>query len=533
MRRAALYARFSSDLQRDRSIDDQLALCREFAARQGFEVTATYDDRARSGASLFGRDGLMALMDAARAHRFEAVIVEALDRISRDQEDLAGIYKRLSHLGIDILAVHDGRADIVQVGIRGLVGALYLQDLAHKVRRGMHGVVAEGRNAGGRAYGYRPVAGKPGELEICEAEAAIVRRIFQTYVDGWTPRAIAGRLNAEKVAPPRGRHWSANTINGNLARGYGILRNRLYRGEIVWNRVRMTKDPDSGRRVTRVNPQEEWRYGQAPHLRIVEEELWERAQMRSADRSMTPKRKTRAPKRLLSGLLRCACGAGLAIHDRHRGRIRVMCSAAKEAGACGDRRKTYLDVIERAVVSGLRDQLAQPDAIRIYVETYNAERKRLVSAAVKARSQLERDLTVAKRMLDRACDAVIDEDDQALKARARLRVPEATARRDEALRALQTAQEPPVVVALHPAAVTSYLASVERLHEALTPDATAPDPESPAAALRELIEAVTVHRVDGKIELEVKGKLGALLGPQAFPNSRFAGGGCGGSGGGT
>jgi site-specific DNA recombinase len=202
VKRAAIYARYSSDLQTDRSIEDQISLCSDFAAKQGLTIVAEFDDRARSGASIMGRDGVLSMMDAARDGKFDVLVVEALDRLSRDQEDLAGIYKRLTHIGVEIRAVHDGKADIVQVGIRGLVGALYLQDLAHKVRRGMAGVVRDGRNAGGKAYGYAPVPGKPGELVIVEEEAEVVRRIFADYAAGKSPREIAGDLNAENIAPP-------------------------------------------------------------------------------------------------------------------------------------------------------------------------------------------------------------------------------------------------------------------------------------------------------------------------------------------
>src|SRR5262245_39132972 len=147
MLRAAIYSRYSSDLQSDRSIEDQVVLCTDFALRQNLTIVAAYDDRARSGASIIRRDGVQAMMDAARDGQFEVLIVEALDRLSRDQEDLAGIYKRLTHVGIEIRAVHDGKADVIQVGIRGLVGALYLQDLQHKIRRGMAGRVRDGRSA--------------------------------------------------------------------------------------------------------------------------------------------------------------------------------------------------------------------------------------------------------------------------------------------------------------------------------------------------------------------------------------------------
>ena len=86
-------------------------------------------------------------------------------------------------------------------------------------------------------YGYTPVAGKNGERAIVEAEAQILRRIFQDYVDGRTPRDIAHDLNRENVPPPRGRSWNASTINGNRMRCSGILQNELYVGRLVWNKV--------------------------------------------------------------------------------------------------------------------------------------------------------------------------------------------------------------------------------------------------------------------------------------------------------
>jgi hypothetical protein len=92
---AAIYARFSSDKQSERSIDDQVALCRAFCERDGLRVIGVYEDRAISGASIANRIGWLKLMRDANAGKFDVVVAEALDRISRDQEDLAGIYKRL------------------------------------------------------------------------------------------------------------------------------------------------------------------------------------------------------------------------------------------------------------------------------------------------------------------------------------------------------------------------------------------------------------------------------------------------------
>ena len=157
-KRATVYARFSTDLQNERSIEDQLSLCQSYAEREGLYVVSTYEDRARSGGSVMGREGLLQMLDKARERCFDVVIVEALDRLSRDMEDLAGIHKRLSFLGIEIRAVHEGVVNTVLVGLRGLVGQLYREDNAHKVRRGQAGRVKQGLAGGGLTYGYAAVA---------------------------------------------------------------------------------------------------------------------------------------------------------------------------------------------------------------------------------------------------------------------------------------------------------------------------------------------------------------------------------------
>jgi len=320
IRRAAIYARYSTELQSDKSCEDQIALCRQMAERETLNVVAEYRDAAKSGASLHGRDGLARLeADAARG-AFEVVIVESLDRLSRDMEDLAGLHKRFNFRGIEIRAVNEGTVDTVVVGLRGLVGQLFREDGAKKVRRGMAGVVRSGRSAGGRAYGYRPVQGRPGDLEIVEEEAAVIRRIFRDYAGGVAPRTIAARLNVERIAPPRGDRWNASTLNGNYSRGHGLLLNPIYGGQRVWNRVRMIKDPATGKRVSRVNPKSEWQIEPAEELRIVDGEIFEAAQARKRASSHGARGPIVRKRTLLSGLLRCGkCGGGMSICDKRRG----------------------------------------------------------------------------------------------------------------------------------------------------------------------------------------------------------------------
>jgi site-specific DNA recombinase len=516
MKRAAIYARFSTDRQNERSIDDQFALCRACAAREGFTIVKTYADHALSGASILNRDGLLNLMDDARAGAFDVVIVEAVDRLGRDMEDLAGIHKRLKFAGIAIHAVHEGTANTVTIGLRGLVGQLQLEDNAQKIRRGMAGVIRGGRHAGGRAYGYAAVPGEPGRLIIVEAEAAIVRRIFEAYVAGHTPRAIAHVLNRDGVPAPRGPRWNASTINGNAARQCGILRNPLYAGRLAWNRSRMVKHPDTGRRVSRQNAAGEVQTTACPDLAIVAGAIYDAAQHRLARRGGPHPEHQRAPRHLFSGLLKCACGSGLASNGKDRsGRVRVRCSAHTESGTCPAPATFYLDTIERAVLAGLAAELRDPRLVSRWVKTFHEELRRLSAGNARQRLMDERRLGELARELERVIDAIAKGhgDPAVLGPRSSA----LAAERDNIVQRLAAAA--PAPIALHPAALERYQQQIADLQTAMA--GTHAHDGALAASLRELIEAVTV-RVDperqGGLIVEITGRLAALSQQQAFPD---------------
>ncbi|MGE4307466.1 MAG: recombinase family protein [Novosphingobium sp.] len=113
--KVAIYARYSSDNQRDASIADQLRICRLHAEKQGWQVIEEYTDHAISGASLL-RPGIQALISDATRGRFQIVLAEAMDRLSRDQEDIAGLFKRMAYADVKIVTWRSGRysRDIAQ-----------------------------------------------------------------------------------------------------------------------------------------------------------------------------------------------------------------------------------------------------------------------------------------------------------------------------------------------------------------------------------------------------------------------------------
>lgn len=211
--RAVIYARYSTDLQSDASIEDQTRICRQLCDQNGWYVTQVYSDHAVSGASLI-RHGYQALLNDARLGEFNVVVAESIDRLSRDQEHIAALYKQLTFQNIALNTISEGLVSELHIGLKGTMNALFLKDLAQKTRRGMEGRIRQGRAAGGVSYGYDIVreiradhTAETGQRTINEGEAAIVRKIFEDFANGKSPRAISIRFNQENLRGPRGKPW--------------------------------------------------------------------------------------------------------------------------------------------------------------------------------------------------------------------------------------------------------------------------------------------------------------------------------------
>ena len=521
MTRAALYARYSSDLQRTASIDDQFRICRAYAEREGWTVAATYRDAAISGASVTLRPGVQALLADARTGAFDVVLSEALDRVSRDQADVAVLFKHLRFAGVTIVTLAEGEITELHVGLKGTMNALFLKDLAAKTWRGLRGRVEQGRSGGGLCYGYDVVrttdaAGEPvrGGRRIDEAEAAIVRRVFREFAAGVSPRAIARRLNDEGVPGPSGKLWTDSTLRGHAKRGTGLINNELYIGRLIWNRLRYVKNPDTGRRVSRINPPEEWIVAEAPELRIIDDTLWRAAKDRQSALSVryaTVIAATRAdrlnathrPRHLLSGLLECGvCGGPYAM----RGQDRYGCSNHVMNGSCANGRGIARSVLEGRVLAGLKDRLMAPEAAAEAMRAYAEETNRLNRERRASGEGDRRELAGTEKKI---ADIVAAIEDGGYTRTLMDRLRELEARQDELRERLATALAADVPD-VHPNVAGLYRRKVERLAEALR------DPrerDEAAEAVRGLIERIVlapgVRR--GEMDATLHGDLGAVL----------------------
>lgn len=407
--RAAIYARFSSDMQDQRSITDQVALAQKYADARGLKQVTIYEDAAISGASILNRPGLQRMLADATAGKVQTIVTESLDRLSRSQADIAYIYERLDFLGIPLETLADGRINEMHVGLKGTMSAMFLKDLAQKTRRGQMGRVKAGRIPGGKSYGYDVILSVDdrGRRVINEKEAAIVRRIYAEYVGGVGTMAIVRALNQEGEPGPSGGKWNLSALIGSNQRRNGLLNNELYKGVIVYNRQRFTKNPATGKRVSRANPESEWQRQDAPDLRIVDEAIWHKAQQVRAVRGVPLKQinTQRGPKRLLSGLVYCGCcGAKYNIATRHF----MRCSARTNSGLCMDSRLMRVDSLESRVLAALETQLFTDELFDLAVASYNEDFVRAQGDRGANRARKEAELAEAQKKSDRLLRLVED-----------------------------------------------------------------------------------------------------------------------------
>ena len=419
--RCAIYARFSSDRQSPTSIADQIRKCRDYANRQGWQVLedCIYSDEAIAATSM-AREGLQRLLAAASApdRTFDCILIDDTSRLTRKLADALNLYEKLTFAGVRLVAVSQGvdsdssQAELL-IGVHGLIDAVYWRELAQKTHRGMQGQALRGLHTGGRCFGYSSLKADDGSarLEINSGEAEIINRIYRLYAESaYSMKRIAHTLNTEGVLSPQpqkgrlGRSWCISSVRH-------ILLNPRYTGKTIWNTRRKVRVPGSGKRVFRPRPESEWLTIEAPHLRVVTDEL------AAAVRNRLERVKTAfgregsgltiGPRRyLFSGLLKCSvCGGSIALvsgRGRH-GADRYGCSVHHQRGVsvCENALLVRRDELERSLLKGLADNVLRIEVINYAVarmqealkkghEKLNAELARMRERKLQLETELTR-----------------------------------------------------------------------------------------------------------------------------------------------
>jgi len=420
----------------------------------------------------------------------------------------------MTYADVKMFTLSEGEITHLHVGLKGTMNALFLKDLADKTRRSLRGRVEDGKSGGGLCYGYNVVKklddrgeAVRGDRTINEAEAGIVRRIFADYLDGKSSRTIAMALNCEGVPGPQGSEWGPSTIHGNPKRGTGILNNELYIGKLVWNRLRYIKDPDTGRRVSRLNPESEWVVQDVPGLRIIDDDLWAAVKERQSrlaygksETGSNPLNRRRRPRYLFSGLIKCGCcGGGYSMISKDL----LGCSTARNKGTCDNRLNIRRDALEASILNGLRKHLMEPALFKEFCAEFTREVNRL---RIERGADLEgwkRELERVDRELDKIVDAIVQGFPL---SKLKDKSEKLEARKAELTEKLANADEPPPL--LHPNMAALYAQRIGQLYDHLQDE----DGRARAAeTLRSRVDQVTLVPDNGELALVLRGDLAAIL----------------------
>ena len=441
----AIYARYSSDLQRPTSIEDQIRKCRQACVKnQGWTIVEEWvvADREVSGTSLNDRDALNALKEAAtrRVRPFDVILIDDTSRFGRNLGDVLKLSDWFEHYGVSLQFVSpplDSRNPNFRhlLIFKGMMDEGYSRDLAEKVRRGHEGQVLRGYNAGSACYGYKNVtvtssSGKGDgiegvRLEIIPEQAEVVRRMFAMYgSNDFSLDQIAKKLRSEGVPAPRPprrnsvRGWSPDGIAS-------MLRNKKYIGINEWRRTINSKHPETGRVVTRERPEHEWIRCEKPEWRIVSDESWERVQRQlefkkrfGVSKAGGLGRTTKSQTYLFSGLLVCGlCGGPVNIVDGTAGGVTVWygCAARRSKGTCSNDRKIRRDSLETQILSWLTKDLLDGDRLEMaFCSLSSRVEERVSELAAEARreatqsQELRKELTLRRQEARTIGDVIVE-----------------------------------------------------------------------------------------------------------------------------
>lgn len=381
------YGRHSSEMQNEKSSDDQLRVNRALADRNRWTIKQEFTDESRSGRTSRNRPGFNKMIDLAVAGHAQFIIVEDVSRLMRNAAEMQVCAQRLKESGVVIVTATGAVLDGLELAIRASMAQEQSEEHGRRVKRGHRATVERGRLIGGIPYGYRVRqasneqkgfevrkngdGGSDLNREKDSDEAKRVVDIYEDFVGGVSTEQICQKWNRAGIPGPGGKLWRTDALTGNKKLGTGILRNPIYRGSPVALRTVSNFVPSKG--VTKVGAADKVDHivMHDERLRIVTDELWHAAQARLAEMSVEKGQphQARRPTYTLSGKVFCGhCGHPFPILGANHG-----CNGRRLGVACDNRRRVSRRDLETAVFTGMLERLLQPHILEIYLQEYRSE----------------------------------------------------------------------------------------------------------------------------------------------------------------
>lgn len=359
--KAVIYARFSSDNQREESITAQVRACTEYAMRKGYAVLKVYPDEAKSAVT-DNRPNFLQLINDAKSKLFDVVLVHKLDRFARNRFDSAFYKRELRRCGTRVESVLEQLDDspesvILESVLEGLA-EYYSKNLAREVMKGMHETALQAKHCGGTPpLGFDVDSNK--NYVINEQEAKAVRLIFELYDAGFGYDRIISELNTSGFLTKRGKPFGKNSL-------HEILKNEKYTGVYTFNK-RQGRTADGMKNNRRQKSHEEIIRVPGALPAIIESSLFERVQEKMFKNRQSSERARNKAKTtfLLSGLIKCGhCGSAYIGNTATAKGQRYgfyECGARDRTRSCNNRR-VRKHILEGVVLEEMEQNIFSPEA---------------------------------------------------------------------------------------------------------------------------------------------------------------------------
>jgi len=394
---AVIYARYSSDNQREESIDAQVRAIREYAERNQMNIVKIYADEAKT-ATTDQRPEFLAMMDDAEAGHFKSVIVHKLDRFSRDRFDSAFYKRHLKKNGVQLHSVLenlDGSPEsvILESVLEGMA-EYFSRNLSREVMKGMMETAYQCKHTGGKPpLGFD--IGPDRTYVINEIEAESVRIIYELFSSGYGYGTIVDELNAKGYKTKTGRPFAKNSV-------CEILRNEKYNGTFVFNRS--SRKVAGKRNNHESKPDEEVIRIPGGCPAIIPMELWDKVKSKLTDNKRAPGSYGAKTVYLLSGIIYCgSCGGAMVGNKSKGGRNKDIysyyeCGTKRRLKTCSMKPVNKV-FIEDHVVNALYDTLFSDEvinqvakAIHDHIAKQDREIPKLIKALEKQIAAVESEL---------------------------------------------------------------------------------------------------------------------------------------------
>ena len=399
--RAVIYARFSSDMQREESIDAQVRACKYYAQKENIEVVKVYADRAKSGKRVKGRQEFLDMIEDSTKNFFDVVLVHKLNRFGRDGLDTLQYKKQLEQNNVALVSVtekldNSPEGRLMLMVIAGL-NEFYSANLSCEVMKGLRENAYNGKHTGGippLGYDLDPTTKT---LIINEWEAQAVRLIFDRYVNGAGYTKIIDELNAKGYKTKRGSNFGKNSL-------YEILRNEKYVGSMIYNRSVSQSASGTFNRHQYKDDSDIIRVENALPI-IIEKDVFDRTQVKMHERKFTRGRYRAKEVYLLSGKVVCGeCGSaytGISRVERpdHPQYVSYRCSKRNGSVKCKNP-EIKREILESFILHKLATYVFDESQIPLIAEVYRDYLSQHNKGAIIQKEALKKRLSENKRSLD-------------------------------------------------------------------------------------------------------------------------------------